>query len=140
MGYGCYPMGEQRRFIFTGAFVKSDQDLQCSLLDLQVYFWPRSNQCRSRSDGMDVSVGGWYGFTLVVHAIKPVTVLNFVHYIFTKTSLQSLEAEPKIIRQTILTSLASDWLKLSSISIQIFGPFSSSLISTLLHSDLYLVL
>jgi hypothetical protein len=37
MRYGCYPMGEHCRIRSAGSSVLSDQDLDCSLLDLKGY-------------------------------------------------------------------------------------------------------
>jgi hypothetical protein len=47
-------MGEQFRCRSADTSVPSDQDLNCSLFDLIGYFRPKYDQCRSRSDGMDV--------------------------------------------------------------------------------------
>jgi hypothetical protein len=40
--------------LLLGPSVPSDQDLNCLLFDSLGYFWPKCDQCRSRSDGTDV--------------------------------------------------------------------------------------
>jgi hypothetical protein len=67
--YTClYVMGEQRRSWSAGTSVPSNQTLHCSLLDSQGYFWPKSEQYRSRSDGTNVPADP--GSTLFAHDIK----------------------------------------------------------------------